>query len=54
VNATPLLLDDTFAVKLAKNPRFHDQTKPINTKYHLIQHHVEAKTIQLIHCSTSE
>jgi hypothetical protein len=23
-------------------------------KYHLIRHHVEAKTIHLIHCSTSE
>ena len=54
MNATPLLLDDTFAVKLAKNPRFHDQTNQINTKYHLIRYHVEAKTIHLRHCSTNE
>ena len=35
-NSTPLLIDNTFAIKLAKNPRFHDRTKHINTKYHLI------------------
>ena len=46
-NSTPLLVDNNSAIKLAKNPRFHDQTKHINTKYHLIRHHVEAKTIHL-------
>ena len=51
-NSTPLLIDNTSAIKLAKNPRFHDRTKHINTKYHLIQHHVEAKTVHLRHCST--
>ena len=45
VNSTPLLVDNIFAIKLAKNPRFHDQTKHINSKYHLIRYHVEAKTI---------
>jgi len=47
VHSTPLLIDNTYAIKLAKNPKFHDQTKHINTKYHLIRHHVEAKTIHL-------
>ena len=42
------------AIQLAKNSKFHDQTKHINTKYNLIQHHVEAKIIQLKHCSTEE
>eukprot|EP00253_Pinus_taeda_P036296 PITA_36296 len=54
VQSTPLMIDNTSAIKLAKNPKFHDRTKHINTKYHLIQHHVEAKTIQLRHCSTNE
>ena len=53
-NSPPLLVDNTFAIKLAKNPRFHDRTKHINKKYHLIQHHVEAKTIHLRHCSTND
>jgi hypothetical protein len=47
-------VDNTSAIQLAKIHKFHDRTKHINIKYHLIQHHVEAKTIHLNHCSTSE
>jgi transposase InsO family protein len=54
LTSTPLLVDNTSTIQLAKNPIFHDRTKHINTKYHLIRHHVEAKTIHLRHCSTSE
>eukprot|EP00253_Pinus_taeda_P007689 PITA_07689 len=54
VQSTPLMINNTSAIKLAKNPKFHDRTKHINTKYHLIRHHVEAKTIHLRHCSTNE
>ena len=54
VDSTPLLIDNTSTIKLAKNPEFHDRTKHINTKYHLIRHHVEAKTVHLRHCSTNE
>eukprot|EP00253_Pinus_taeda_P035931 PITA_35931 len=54
VQSTPLMIDNTSAIKLAKNPKFHGRTKHINTKYHLIRHHVEAKTIHLSHCSTNE
>jgi hypothetical protein len=54
VNYTTLLVDNTSAIKLAKNPRFHDRIKHINTKYHLIRYHVEAKTIHLRHFSTNE
>lgn len=53
IHSTPLMIDNTSAIKLAKNPKFHDQTKHINTKYHLIRHHVEAKTIHLCHFSTN-
>eukprot|EP00253_Pinus_taeda_P002361 PITA_02361 len=54
VQSTPLMIDNTSTIKSAKNPKFHDRTKRINTKYHLIRHHVEAKTIHLRHCSTNE
>jgi hypothetical protein len=54
VDSTPLLVYNSSAIKLVKNPRFHDRTKHINTKYHLIQYHVETKTIHLRHCSTNE
>ena len=36
VNSNPILVDNTSTIKLAKNPIFHDRTKHINTKYHLI------------------
>eukprot|EP00253_Pinus_taeda_P002306 PITA_02306 len=36
VQSTPLMIDNTSAIKLVKNPKFHDRTKHINTKYHLI------------------
>eukprot|EP00253_Pinus_taeda_P012718 PITA_12718 len=54
VQSTPLMIGNISPIKLAKRPKFHDRTKHINTKYHLIQHHVEAKTIHLRHCSTNE
>eukprot|EP00253_Pinus_taeda_P007349 PITA_07349 len=54
VQSTPLMIDNTSAINLAKNPKFHDRTKHINTKYHLIQHRIEVKTIHLRHCSTNE
>ena len=54
MTSTSLFVDNTFAIQLTKNHKFHDRTKHINTKYHLIRHHVEAKTIHLTHCPTSE
>eukprot|EP00253_Pinus_taeda_P005589 PITA_05589 len=36
VQSTPLMIDNTSAIKLAKKPKFHDPTKHINNKYHLI------------------
>ena len=36
VQSTPLMIDNTSAIKLAKNPKFHDRTKHINTKYDLV------------------
>ena len=54
MTSTPLFVDNSSAIQLAKNSKFHDRTKHINTKYHLIRHHVEAKTNHLTHCSVSE
>ena len=45
VNSTLLLIDNTFVIKLVKNPKLHDRTKQINTKYRLIGYHVEARTM---------
>eukprot|EP00253_Pinus_taeda_P035864 PITA_35864 len=54
VQSTPLMIDNTSAINLAKNLKFHDRIRHINIKYHLIRHHVQAKTIHLRHCSTNE
>ena len=54
VHSTPLMIDNTSAIKLSKYPNFDDRMKHNNKKYHLIRHHVEAKTIHLHHCSTNE
>lgn len=54
VHSTPLMIYNTYAINLAKYPKFHDRAKHINTKYHLIRHHVEAKKIHLYHCSINE
>ena len=54
MTSTTLFVDNSSAIQLAKNPKFYDRTKHINTKYRFIWHHVEAKTIHLTHCSTSE
>eukprot|EP00253_Pinus_taeda_P022021 PITA_22021 len=32
VQSTPFMIDNTSTIKLAKNPKFHDRTKHINTK----------------------
>jgi hypothetical protein len=32
--ATDIFVDNTSAIKLAKNPEFHPRTKHIDTKYH--------------------
>jgi len=45
--STSLLTDNSSAIQLAKNPKFHDRSKHINTKYHLIRHYVEAKVIHM-------
>lgn len=50
MNVTPLLVDYTFAIKLAKNPVFHDCMEHINTK--LIWHHMKVDNVQVEHCHT--
>eukprot|EP00253_Pinus_taeda_P015735 PITA_15735 len=40
MHSTSLMIDNTSTIKLAKNPKFHDRTKHLNTNYHLIRHNV--------------
>jgi len=48
------MIDNTSTIKLENNLKFHDQTKHINTKYHLIHHYAKAKGIHLRHGSKNE
>ncbi|XP_059066397.1 secreted RxLR effector protein 161-like [Cryptomeria japonica] len=59
ISSTPLFIDNQSAIKMAKNPVFHDRTKHINTKIHLINtkihliwHHVKDGSIYLNYCPT--
>ena len=52
--STPLFVDNSSAIQLTRNPKFHDRTKHINTKYNLIRHHVKAKIIHLTYFPTLE
>jgi len=47
VKSTPLLIENTYMFKLAKNHKFHSQTKHINMKYNLNRYNVEENTIHL-------
>lgn len=49
-----LLVDDKFAIRFPKNSKLHYQMNHINLKYHLIQYHVEANNVHLIHYSKNE
>ena len=37
VNNTPLFIDNNAALKLSRNPEFHDRTKHIEMKYHFLR-----------------
>jgi len=54
VNSTLHMVDAIFGINVAKNPILQEKTKHIKIKYHLIQYHIEGKTIHLRHCSTNE
>jgi hypothetical protein len=46
-----LFVDNTSAIKLAKNPEFHNRTKHIDTRYHYIREMIENKNICITHVS---
>jgi hypothetical protein len=40
-------------IKLAQNPKFHEQSKQIAIRFHFLCEQVEKNTIQLIYCNTT-
>jgi hypothetical protein len=47
-------MDNQSAMKIAKNPQFHDQTKHIKVQYHFLYQKVEDKEIKLEYTPTAE
>ena len=50
----PLYSDNNGALLLAKNPVFHERTKHIATKYHLVRSYIEKGILDLIYIPTKD
>ena len=46
--------DNTWIVKISKNPIFHSKTKHIDIKYHVLREKVVEKEIKLEYINTEE
>ncbi|KAI5348509.1 hypothetical protein L3X38_001396 [Prunus dulcis] len=45
--ATPLMVDNTYAIAITKNHVFHQKTKHINRRYHFIREALQEGVIDL-------
>ncbi|KAF6767306.1 Zinc finger, CCHC-type, partial [Kalmanozyma brasiliensis GHG001] len=52
--SSPLLVDNTAAAQLAKDPKFHNRTKHIDVKYHFIREAVEQGMVDVQVISTHD
>ena len=50
--APKLLVDNKSAISLSKNPVFHDRSKHIDTRYHLIRDYVEKGVLEIDYVRT--
>jgi hypothetical protein len=53
-DTVPIYVDNESAVKLAKNPEFHQRSKHIDIRHHFLRDHVRQGTIQVIWISGKE
>ena len=56
VNAerTPILCDNTSAIAITQNPKFHARTKHIDVRHHFIRDHVEKGHIEVLKIGTED
>ena len=54
INIPAIIKDNTGAIKLSDNPKFHKKTKHINIKYHFIKELVKENKIRLLYINTKE
>lgn len=50
---TALLCDNQSAIRLVKNPEFHQRTKHIDVKYHFIRSMEEEGTLNIVYTDTT-
>ena len=50
----PLMCDNQSAIRLVKNPELHQRTKHIDTRFHFIRQHYEAKDIDILYIPTEK
>ncbi len=49
----PLMCDNQSAIRLIKNPEFHQRSKHIEVRFHFIRQHHEAGDLEVQHISTN-
>ncbi|CAL9023435.1 unnamed protein product [Prunus brigantina] len=52
--ATPLMVDNTSAIAMTRNPVFHQKTKHINRRYHFIRDALQDGVVDLRYCKSEE
>ena len=48
------MCDNQSAIRLVKNPELHQRTKHIDTRFHFIRQHYEAKDIDILYIPTEK
>ena len=51
---TTIFEDNTGAIELSKNPKFHNRTKHIDVSYHFTRERVESNELSVVHCHTDQ
>ena len=45
---TPIFCDNTSAIAITQNPKFHARTKHIDVRHHFIRDHIEKGNIEIL------
>ena len=51
---TPIFCDNTSAIAITQNPKFHARTKHIDVRHHFIRDHVEKGNIEILKIGTED
>lgn len=48
------MIDDKYAISLAKNPMLHGRSKHIDRKFHFLRNLVQNEVLEVVHCNPSQ